>query len=214
MTKDIYCTYLTVYSGDKLPPLYIGSTSVRKIEDGYRGSVKSKKYKQIWESELSENPHLFETQILTTHETREEALEEEMRYQIAHDVVRSPEYINMAIANKKFIYTDHTDLEYRKNKSIAAKNRWKSIEYRKNHSSGWSEERRKKQSELAKKQWKSDEYRKKNSKAVSQTWTEERRKKASETTKKYYETEENRKKTSESVKKGMKKKTEKEKNII
>jgi len=77
MSNVIYCTYLTIYKGNKLPPFYIGSTSALKISEGYRGSVQSKKYKQIWLSELKDNPHLFETQILTTHTTREEALNRE-----------------------------------------------------------------------------------------------------------------------------------------
>jgi len=111
MSNTIYCTYLTTYSGGKLPPLYIGSSSIEKINNSYRGSVKSKKYKQIWKLELSENPHLFQTQILTTHETREEAFDEEVRYQIEHDVVKSSEYINMSVANGKFVFVDHNDPE-------------------------------------------------------------------------------------------------------
>ncbi len=30
----MYCVYLTTYSGDKLPPYYIGSTSIAKISNG------------------------------------------------------------------------------------------------------------------------------------------------------------------------------------
>lgn len=43
-----YCVYHTTYIGNKLPPNYIGSTSVEKIKKGYYGSVKSKSYKSIW----------------------------------------------------------------------------------------------------------------------------------------------------------------------
>lgn len=158
MSNTIYCTYLTVYSGDKLPPLYIGSTSVDKINKGYRGSVSSKKYREIWKCELKENPHLFETQILTTHSTREEALEEEMCYQLEHDVVRSPEYINMAIANKKFIFCDYTDVKYKKKLSIAQKNRFESAGERKKTSEAnkkrfLNSEERKKISEAQKKKY-------------------------------------------------------------
>jgi hypothetical protein len=77
MSKPIYCTYLTVYKGNKLPPFYIGSTSVVKINNGYRGSVKSKKYKEIWKSELKNNPNLFTTKIVTIHDSRQEALDKE-----------------------------------------------------------------------------------------------------------------------------------------
>jgi len=123
MTNNIYCTYLTTYSGDKFPPLYIGSTSIKKIEEGYHGSVSSKKYESIWLSEIKENTHLFETKILTTHSTREEAFEEEIRYQIEHDVVKSAEYINMAIANRKLMSFNRNDSEYRKKLSESHKKR-------------------------------------------------------------------------------------------
>ena len=157
MSNTIYCTYLTTYSGDKLPPLYIGSTSTNNINKGYRGSVKSKKYKQIWKSELEENPHLFETKILTTHSTREEAFEEEVRYQLEHNVVRSSEYINMALANRKLIFYDHNDIKYKKKLSEAQKKRFESEEARKKHSEatkkGMTEEVRKKRSEYGRKRY-------------------------------------------------------------
>lgn len=100
MSKTIYCTYLTVYSGNKLPPFYIGSTSVDNIKRGYRGSVTSKRYKSIWKTELKLNSHLFKTKILTTHKTREQALEKEQFFHKSLDVVNSPLYVNQAIASK------------------------------------------------------------------------------------------------------------------
>lgn len=45
--SSIYCTYLTIYSGSKLPPFYMGSSSLKRIQAGYKGSVKSKLYKNI-----------------------------------------------------------------------------------------------------------------------------------------------------------------------
>jgi hypothetical protein len=71
----MFCTYLTTYKGNKLPMFYVGSTSVSKINNGYRGSVASKAYKQIWISELKNNPQLFETRIISLHNKREEAIE-------------------------------------------------------------------------------------------------------------------------------------------
>jgi len=44
-----YCVYHTKYIGDKMPNNYVGSSSVHKVECGYKGSVKSKKWKKIWE---------------------------------------------------------------------------------------------------------------------------------------------------------------------
>jgi hypothetical protein len=103
MPTLIYCTYLTVYTGNKLPPFYIGSTSVDNvINKGYSGSVVSKTYMAIWKQELSDHPDLFKTIILTRHETREEAMERELIFQEAFSVARNPLYINMAHANGKF----------------------------------------------------------------------------------------------------------------
>lgn len=48
----IYCTYLTIYSGNKLPPFYIGYKDLHSIENGYRGSVDSLAFKEIWLSEI------------------------------------------------------------------------------------------------------------------------------------------------------------------
>jgi hypothetical protein len=102
MPKLIYCTYLTVYTGNKLPPFYIGSTSIDKINKGYRGSVASKNYKSIWKQELELHPELFKTIILTRHETRQDAQDKEIIFHESFSVARNPLYINMAHANGKF----------------------------------------------------------------------------------------------------------------
>ena len=96
---SIYVTYLTTYRGNKLPPFYIGSTSIDKINIGYRGSVVSKKYKSIWKQELKNNPHLFKTKIISKHGTRQEALDKEYNLQIKLNVMKSTMYINMSVAS-------------------------------------------------------------------------------------------------------------------
>lgn len=99
-----FCTYLTVYKGNKLPPFYIGYTKTENIHNGYRGSVCSKIYKKIWYSELKNNPHLFVTHIISFHATKKEANEREMYFQTKLKVLQKPEmYINRSIgrhANK------------------------------------------------------------------------------------------------------------------
>lgn len=106
MPTLIYCTYLTVYTGNKLPPFYIGSTSIDSvINKGYRGSVQSKKYKSIWKQEIDSHPDLFKTIILTRHETRQEAQDKEVIFHEAFSVASNPMYINMAHANGKFFNT-------------------------------------------------------------------------------------------------------------
>jgi hypothetical protein len=49
-----YCVYITFYKGNKLPPFYIGSTSVEKINNDYNGSVGSQKYIQMYGKKHSE----------------------------------------------------------------------------------------------------------------------------------------------------------------
>ena len=93
-----YCIYLTTYSGKLMPSWYIGSTSKKNIEEGYHGTVLSKRYKTIWRQEFREHPELFKTDIIKTFETRKEALQNEYEYQVACDVVKSEDYINQAIA--------------------------------------------------------------------------------------------------------------------
>lgn len=94
-----YVVYLTTYLGNKLPPFYIGSTSEKRLRSGYNGSVKSKKYKTIWDTERAENPHLFKTTKLSrTYHTYKEAQRVEARLQKSLGVVRSSMYVNMAIA--------------------------------------------------------------------------------------------------------------------
>lgn len=89
-----YCVYLTIYSGDKLPPLYIGSSSVKRVENGYKGSVSSKEHKHIWKEQLLLSPALFETKILKRFNTREEASLYENFLHHSLDVVNDENYIN------------------------------------------------------------------------------------------------------------------------
>jgi NUMOD3 motif len=95
---SIYVTYLTIYSGNKLPPFYIGSSSLVNINKGYHGTVKSKKYKSIWKEELRNSPELFKTKIISQHNDRKQALEKELILQKKLNVVKSPMYINMSLS--------------------------------------------------------------------------------------------------------------------
>ncbi len=102
-----YCVYLTTYRGNKLPPFYIGSSSVEKIASGYHGTVTSKEYAATWKAEIRNNAHLFKTQIVCIFETRKDALVAESRLQKTLKVVKNPLYTNKAIAaeNGFFGYT-------------------------------------------------------------------------------------------------------------
>lgn len=94
----MYCTYLTVYYGEKLPRRYIGSTSVRKVKSGYNGSVSSKKWEDVYLQEQLHNKHLFKTRILTVHESDKEAREMELKLHVKYDVVSSELYFNESLA--------------------------------------------------------------------------------------------------------------------
>lgn len=119
---DIYsnhfCVYLTCYRGNKLPPFYIGSSSVERVKNGYKGSVQSKKYKQTWNKELKENPHLFSTKIICTHKTRKEALSKEDFLQRSLNVVDSLLYINLSFAQKEGCF----GLKSQKNRNPVSEN--------------------------------------------------------------------------------------------
>lgn len=95
---DIYCVYLTSYFGNKLPQFYIGSSTIKRINSGYHGSISSKKYKEIYKQELKENPHFFKTKIISKYKTRKEAIEKEKYFQIMLNVVKSPMYFNESFA--------------------------------------------------------------------------------------------------------------------
>jgi len=111
-----YCVYLTIYRGNKMPPFYIGSTSVVKVNAGYRGSVDSDEYRDVWKSELSDNPHLFKTVIVSYTSTRESAYDREGKFHELLDVVRSQLYINRSSSSFRFDNTGKTLTEEHRNK--------------------------------------------------------------------------------------------------
>lgn len=99
------CVYITIYSGNKMPIFYIGSSTVEAIlRKGYHGSVKSITYRRIWQDELIQNPHLFKTIILSRHNTKKEALEREEYIQRKLDVIKNPLYINKSYACKNGVF--------------------------------------------------------------------------------------------------------------
>lgn len=125
---SIYCIYLTVYLGDKLPPFYIGSTSIEKINKGYHGSVTSAKYKDIWKEEIKTSRHLFKTFIIPTAPIFDQRakLDLEARWQRAFDVVRSELFVNKCLATHNLFCTDPESIEKgKKKRAITYKTRGK-----------------------------------------------------------------------------------------
>jgi hypothetical protein len=81
-----------------MPMFYIGSASMKRIENGYHGSISSKLYSAVYKEELLSNPHLFKTKIISTHSTDKEAKQKELFLQQKLNVVKSSMYINMSFA--------------------------------------------------------------------------------------------------------------------
>lgn len=106
----MYCVYLTTYSGNKLPPFYIGYTTIRNIERGYRGSVSSKLWKDIWKQELLAHPELFKTQVICTSEDHKSIQAKEAKLQRSLNVIHNPLYVNRSmwpiISTKGYKFTE------------------------------------------------------------------------------------------------------------
>lgn len=94
-----YVVYITHYDGDKMPQNYIGSTNIQRINSGYKGSIRSKKYRQIWNEEFEQNPHLFSIEIISYHDTRPEAFYKELSLQQMFNVVNNPIFVNQSYAS-------------------------------------------------------------------------------------------------------------------
>ena len=62
-----YCVYFTIYLGNMLPPFYIGSSSVDKVNQGYHRSVLSARWKNTWQKEIKPNLHLFKSMIISCY---------------------------------------------------------------------------------------------------------------------------------------------------
>lgn len=95
--NEKYCSYITFYRGNMLPPFYIGSTSVNKIYRGYKGTVSSREYRDAWKMELKKCPHKFSTKIIKIFDTREEAYNHEEYIQIKLKVINNDLYTNQSI---------------------------------------------------------------------------------------------------------------------
>lgn len=98
----MYATYITFYSGKDLPPFYIGYSTISKLQNGYRGTIKSKEYKDAWKSALKNYPKRFKTKIIKTWNEKIEALVHE-EYLLRHfNAHKNPMFINRNIGGKHF----------------------------------------------------------------------------------------------------------------
>lgn len=177
----MYCIYLTAYHGNKLPPFYIGYSTVEKVAGGYKGTVQSKLYKETFNQELAENPHLFKTFVVSKCKTRKEALEKEGRFQRHFAVHKNPMYINLAVSNEKFYCTDHSFKQRESFRSKVSENnrrRWADPEKKEKlvnamRKTKGTEEWRKGQRERSRKLAENPEHIEKVRKYVKKSWEKE-----------------------------------------
>lgn len=122
-----FVVYIIMYKGNLLPKWYIGSSTETRINKGYKGSVTSVKYKNIWKRELKDNPHMFKIRILSRHNTKQEALDEEYRLHNLHKVIKNESYVNMSYAGRKGFEGGNTSMyiDYSKvSKSLSGISTW------------------------------------------------------------------------------------------
>lgn len=177
----MYCIYLTVYHGNKLPPFYIGYSTIKKVKNGYKGTVCSKLYKDVYRRELEYNPHLFRTFVISRCKTQADALKRESFFQRHFQVHTNPMYMNMAISNEKFYCTDHSFKQtqsYRDNVSQNNRNRWADPVMREQlikalRKSKDTEAYRKKQSKISKRLAQNPVYIESLSRGVKASWEKE-----------------------------------------
>lgn len=103
--SNSYCVYLTIYRGNKLPPFYIGSSSIARLNKGYKGTPVSKIYKDMWLSETKQHPYKFKTVIIKTFNNRTDAALFESKIQKQLKVHSNPLYTNLG-------YFSHGHLVY------------------------------------------------------------------------------------------------------
>ncbi len=97
-TDAAFCVYITIYTGTKLPPFYIGSSTTVKVLGGYHGSILSKEFRVRWKAEIVACPDKFRTFVIAVFNDRRSALEYENLLQRKYNVVKSPLFVNKAFA--------------------------------------------------------------------------------------------------------------------
>lgn len=66
-----YSTFITIYSGNKLPPFFIGYCKTDQIYSGFHGCPTDD---TDWQLELQKNNSLFKTKIIKSFDTEKQAI--------------------------------------------------------------------------------------------------------------------------------------------
>lgn len=77
-----------------MPPYYIGKGMITRINRGYHGTPKDKRFEELWHSEFESYPELFDRFIIETYNTHEEALSDEETLIKMLDAPKSPLFLN------------------------------------------------------------------------------------------------------------------------
>lgn len=105
-TLKPYIVYHITIDNSKLPPKnsyvispsnYIGSTTYKKLLNGYSGSISSKKYKTAWKELLKYNKHSIKKYIISFHDTRTEAYYAEEQLLKLFNASSSAHFVNMTL---------------------------------------------------------------------------------------------------------------------
>lgn len=124
MKSEESVVYLILYSGDVLPPFYIGQTYKEIYNNDYYGSPQQILWKDKFKSEIREHPERFDKIIISEHPTRKEALEQELYYQKFHNVVEQDLFFNESYACKNGCFGNRRiSIASRKGKESHCKNR-------------------------------------------------------------------------------------------
>jgi hypothetical protein len=76
------------------------------LKKGYRGSVSSAKWQNIWKQEIKNHPHLFRTYIIpgTSRNSKEEITKLEGQWQKLFDVLNDINFINLSICRGEILF--------------------------------------------------------------------------------------------------------------
>ncbi|QIW87864.1 homing endonuclease [Agrobacterium phage OLIVR5] len=117
-----FCVYLIVNSSEILAPFYIGQTSTSKFLGDYFGSVASRKWRKLYNEELSKDSSRFRKKVLYTFDSKKEAIDKETEILKHFDAHKSRLFINMNIGGSEF-FGGPKDENVRKRISAALRGR-------------------------------------------------------------------------------------------
>ncbi|QIG73799.1 HNH endonuclease [Rhizobium phage RHph_N34] len=130
------CVYVITYSGDDMPPFYVGSKYTSAlVEENYHGSVASSEWAEKWHRTVKEHPERFRRKILHTFDTRKEADDFERKFLVHFDAKRHPLFVNLTNNHGNFCWPKGKKRGPMTEEQKISRSGWKhSEEWKKSHS--------------------------------------------------------------------------------